>query len=137
MREAFGATFIGPEGYLNSATYGLPPKATVDTLEAVHRAWAEGSVSGPGFDGDVATARAGFAELAGVPVETVAMGGSVAAVLGPVAASVPDGTRVLVAQGEFTSVSFPFAAQHGRGVTVTEVALADLPDAAPDHDVVA
>ncbi|WP_313405170.1 aminotransferase class V-fold PLP-dependent enzyme [Aeromicrobium sp.] len=137
MREAFGATFIGPEGYLNSATYGLPPKVTLNALEALHRAWAEGSVSGPDFDAAVATARAGFAALAGVSIETVTMGGSVAAVLGPVAAAVPDGSRVLVARGEFTSVSFPFAAQHDRGVTVTEVPLADIPEAAPDHDVVA
>ena len=52
-----------------------------------------------------------------------ALWSSVAALLGPVASSLPDGSRVLVAAGEFTSVSFPFAAHHARGVTVTEAPL--------------
>jgi hypothetical protein len=43
------------------------------------------------------------------------VGGSVSALVGLVAAAVPDGARVLVAEGEFTSVSFPFAAHAGRG----------------------
>src|SRR5690606_33528010 len=137
MREAFGATFIGPEGYLNTASYGLPPKTTVDALERVHRGWAAGTVVGPDFDADIATARAAFASLAGVPVGSVAMGSSVAALLGPVASALPDGSSVLVAEGEFTSVSFPFAAHHGRGVTVTEVPLERLPELAQDHDLVA
>lgn len=137
MREAFGATFIGPEGYLNTASYGLPPTTTLEALERVQRGWAAGTVVGPDFDASIAAGRAAFATLAGVPVSSVAMGSSVAALLGPVASAVPDGSRVLVAEGEFTSVSFPFAAHHGRGVTVTEAPLASLPDAARDHDVVA
>lgn len=137
MREAFGATFIGPEGYLNSATYGLPPQHTLAALEQVHRDWAAGNIQGPDFDEDVTAARTAFADLAGVPVESVAMGSTVAAMLGPVAAAIPDGSRVVVAEGEFTSVSFPFAAQAGRGVTVTEVPLVYLPEAAASHDVVA
>ncbi|WP_269305612.1 aminotransferase class V-fold PLP-dependent enzyme [Aeromicrobium sp. HA] len=137
MREAFGATFVGPEGYLNTAAYGLPPKATVDALERVHRGWAAGTVAGPDFDADIAAGRAAFATLAGVPVKSVAMGSSVAALLGPVASALPHGSRVLVPEGEFTSVSFPFAAHDGRGVTVTEVPLERVPELAADHDVVA
>ena len=38
----------------------------------------------------------------------------------------PDGAEVLVAEGEFTSVTFPFLAQAGRGVTVREVPLTAL-----------
>ena len=38
---------------------------------------------------------------------------------------------MLVAGGEFTSVSFPFAAQAGRGVSVVEADLEELPDAQP------
>lgn len=137
MREAFGATFIGPEGYLNTPTYGLPPSVTVTAMEQVHRDWAAGTFAGPDFDADVDAARSGFATLAGVPVASVAMGGSVAAVLAPVAAGLPDGSSVLVPEGEFTSISFPFAAQGGRGVTVTEVPLDRIPDVAADHDLVA
>ncbi|MTB88902.1 aminotransferase class V-fold PLP-dependent enzyme [Aeromicrobium senzhongii] len=137
MREAFGATFIGPEGYLNTASYGLPPTATVDALERVHRRWAAGTAVGSDFDADIATGRAAFADLAGVPVSSVTMGASVAALLGPVASALPDGARVLVPEGEFTSVSFPFAAHHGRDVTVTEAPLHRLPEAASEYDVVA
>ncbi len=137
MRDAFGATFLGPEGYLNSPTTGLPPATTLEVLEQTHRDWAAGLIQGPDFDVDVAMARAGFATLAGVPVEAVAMGGSVGSLLAPVAAAISDGSKVVVAEGEFTSVSFPFAAQHARGVTVTEVPLDRLPEAAADHDVVA
>lgn len=137
MREAFGATFIGPEGYLNTASYGLPPKASVEAAESAHRAWAAGAAVGKDFDADIATGRAAFARLAGVPVGSVTMGHSVAALLGPVASALPDGASVLVPEGEFTSVSFPFAAHAGRGVTVTEAPLEAIPDLAARHALVA
>jgi selenocysteine lyase/cysteine desulfurase len=44
---------------------------------------------------------------------------------------------VLVPAGEFTSVSFPFAALGHRGIKVTEAPLAEIPDAMRDHDVLA
>ena len=56
------------------------------------------------------------------------MGGSVSALLGLVAAAVPDGSRVATLAGEFTSTTFPFAAQAARGVTVTELAADELVD---------
>jgi selenocysteine lyase/cysteine desulfurase len=70
-------------------------------------------------------------------VERVASGASASQVIGLVAASVPDGTRVLTVGNEFTSVTFPFAAQGKRGVTVTEVPARDLLDAVDGHDLVA
>ena len=39
------------------------------------------------------------------------------AALGLVAAAIPDGSRVATLPGEFTSTSFPFAAQSARGIT--------------------
>ena len=45
-----------------------------------------------------------------------------------VAAAVPSGSTVLVPEGEFTSVTFPFLAQSGRGVRVREVPLEELPE---------
>lgn len=137
MREAFGATFIGPEGYLNTTSYGLPPTASVSAVEEAHRAWARGDALGKDFDADIEAGRAAFASLAGAPVETVTVGHSVAALLGPVASALPDGASVLVPEGEFTSVSFPFAAHDGRRVTVTEAPLHRLPELAASHDLVA
>src|SRR5262249_49720732 len=43
-----------------------------------------------------------------------------------VAVAVPDGARVLVPAGDFTSLVYPFAEQAHRGVSVTEVPLAQL-----------
>lgn len=58
------------------------------------------------------------------------------ALLGLVAASVPAGARVATVAGEFTSVSFPFAAQAARGVTVTELAPGELEQRAGEFDAV-
>jgi selenocysteine lyase/cysteine desulfurase len=74
--------------------------------------------------------------LIGVDEGRVAMGNSVSSLLGLVAASIPDGARVATVRGEYTSVTFPFAAQVGRGVTVTELTSGRLEDAAGEFDVV-
>lgn len=135
-REAFGAEFIGADGFLNSPTYGLPPLFMVDALQDCIARWQAGTMEVPLFDEDVQSGRAGYAALTGVPVDSVAMGGTVSTLLGLVAAAVPDGTRVATLAGEFTSTTFPFAAQAGRGVTVTELAPDELVSAAADFDVV-
>lgn len=113
-REAFGAQFVGAAGYLNSPTYGLPPDFLIDELTRRIGDWQSGTLDVPSFDESVGRGRAGYADLVGVPVESVAMGGSVSAVLGLVAAAIPDGSRVVTLVGEFTSATFPFAAQAGR-----------------------
>jgi selenocysteine lyase/cysteine desulfurase len=135
-REAFGAEFVGADGFLNSPTYGLPPRFMVQALQGCIARWQAGTMEVPVFDEDVRAGRAGYAALTGVPVDSVAMGGTVSALLGLVAAAVPDGTRVATLPGEFTSTTFPFAAQAGRGVTVTELAADELVSAAADFDVV-
>src|SRR3954447_9912599 len=135
-REAFGAEFAGAHGFLNSPTYGLPPRFMIDALQECISQWQTGTMEVPLFDEHVRAGRAGYAALAGVPVDSVAMGGTVSAVLGLVAAAVPDGARVATLAGEFTSTTFPFAAQAGRGVTITELAPEQLVSAAADFDVV-
>lgn len=136
-RAAFGAEFVGADGFLNSPTYGLPPRFSVDALTDCMAQWQAGTMEPVAFDEPVRIARAGYAALAGVPVDSVAMGGSVSAVLGLVAAAIPDGSRVAVRAGEFTSTTFPFAAQSGRGVTVTELDGPELVTRATEFDVVA
>jgi selenocysteine lyase/cysteine desulfurase len=135
-REAFGAEFVGAEGFLNSPTYGLPPRFLIDALQDCITQWQTGTMEVPFFDEYVQAGRAGYAALTGVPVDSVAMGGTVSAVLGLVAAAVPDGSRVATLAGEFTSTTFPFAAQAGRGVTITELAPAELVATAADFEVV-
>jgi selenocysteine lyase/cysteine desulfurase len=50
---------------------------------------------------------------------------------------VPDGTKVLALRNEFTSVTFPFAAQRHRHVTVTEATPNELLSQVRGHDLVA
>ncbi|MFR9804329.1 aminotransferase [Pseudonocardia sp. RS010] len=136
MREAFGRIFDVPDGYLNTASVGVPPRETAAAVDRALDAWRYGTGRATDFDGVVARARAAFGRLVGVGPDRVAVGGSVSALVGLVAAATPDGAQVLVAGGEFSSVSYPFAVQ-GRGITVIEVPLEELGERAPEADVVA
>ncbi|HET8821906.1 MAG TPA: hypothetical protein VFM57_10195 [Thermoleophilaceae bacterium] len=60
--------------------------------------------------------------MVGVPVEWVAIGSNTSSMVGLVAASLPDGARVLSAEPEFTSLLWPFLAQDG-GIEVELVAV--------------
>jgi selenocysteine lyase/cysteine desulfurase len=64
--------------------------------------------------------------MVGAGPETVAIGSQVSPLVALVAAAVPDGATVLVPEGEFTSVTFPFLAQEARGIRVLEVPLAEV-----------
>jgi selenocysteine lyase/cysteine desulfurase len=136
LRHSFGAEFTGAAGFLNSPTYGLPPTFLVDELSGCIAAWQAGTMDVPAFDEPVRRARAAYASLVGVPSDSVAMGGSVSAMLGLVATAIPDGARVATLSGEFTSTTFPFAAQAGRGVSLTELTPDALVATAGDYDVV-
>jgi selenocysteine lyase/cysteine desulfurase len=59
----------------------------------------------------------------------VAVGATVSAFAGLIAASLPDGANVVVPDVEFTSTLFPFLVQERRGVTVRTVAPARLAEA--------
>jgi selenocysteine lyase/cysteine desulfurase len=134
MRMAFGGEFEVPLGYLNTASIGVPPKAVVEAVRGAVGRWAGGADQPPSFDGAVATAREAFGRLVGMPTEQVAIGTSVSQLVSIVAASLPRNARVLVARGEFTSLTFPFAA---LGHDVTEVDLDGLVAAVDGHDLVA
>jgi selenocysteine lyase/cysteine desulfurase len=136
-RITFGAEFDGAEGFLDTPSCGLPPRFVADAVRETIDVWQTGALDLASFDDSVRASRAGYASLVGVDEGRVAMGASVSSVIGLVAASVPDGSRVATVGGEFTSVTFPFAAQARRGVTVTELPAGELEDAAGDFDVVA
>ena len=124
--------------YLNTASYGLPPTPAWDALQAALADWRGGRTSWEHWGVPGEEARASFARLVGVPVETVAIGANVSTFVGLVAASIPDGSRVLVPDVEFTSLLFPFLVQEHRGVTVRLVPAAELvAEIGPDVDVVA
>lgn len=137
MRETFGEKFDVPPGYLDTASIGLPFARAADTLLDTVRLWTAGGIRVTDFDDDIAMARGAFAQLVGVSPTDVATGTSVSQLVGLVAASVPNGARILAVRDEFTSVTFPFAAQQHRGVTVTEVPPSDLISQMRGNDLVA
>lgn len=125
-------------GYLDAPTMGLPPKVVTDALRRHLDDWSAGRCSATGFDEDVRRSRAAFARLVGVTPDDVAIGAQVSALVGLVAAGLPDGARVVVPAGDFASVVFPFLAHADRGVVVEQVPLERLAEAVrPGVDLVA
>jgi selenocysteine lyase/cysteine desulfurase len=99
--------------------------------------WTRGRLSPPALDAYVARARAAWADITGADPAHVAIGSTVSELVGLVAASLPDRARVVVAEGEFTSVTFPFLAHADRGVTVEELPLERLSELRGRADLVA
>jgi selenocysteine lyase/cysteine desulfurase len=124
------AEFAPDRIYLNTASVGLPPRRTLAALEATVDDWRRGAADPAAFDAVVDDARARYAQLVDVDPSWVAIGPQVSPFGGLVAAGLAPGSEVVVAQGEFTSVVFPFLAQ--PGVTVREVPLEGLADAVTD-----
>lgn len=119
-----------PEGvFLDTASYGLPPRDGFDALQQALAEWRDGRGSWERWSESTEGARAAFAALVGVAGERVAVGSTVSEFVGLAAACLPDGARVLVPDIEFTSMLFPFLVQERRGITVTTVAPSRLADA--------
>ncbi len=112
--------------YLNTASLGLPPRRSLAALATALERWRAGTAAPPDYDDVIAAARIAYAGLVGVAPGAVAVGSQVSVFAGLVAASLPAGSEVLTASGEFSSVVFPFLAQTGRGVRVREVPLEEL-----------
>lgn len=137
MTPAVRALFAPDPGYLDTASLGVPPLPALAALESVLDDWRTGRLHPPDFDDAVHRSRAAWASLTGVDVDRVAVGSTVSQFVGLVAAALPDGARVLTAQGDFTSVLFPFLAHADRGVTVEELPLEQLPELRGPADLVA
>ncbi|WP_037604598.1 aminotransferase class V-fold PLP-dependent enzyme [Streptacidiphilus rugosus] len=116
---------FAPESvYLNSASMGLPPARTVAALREGVTEWAAGWSDPPAYDAPVGAARRAFARLAGAGERQVAIGSTASEHAAVVAASLPAGSQVLFAEGEFTSV-MP-ALQHRGDLRVRAVPLERL-----------
>jgi selenocysteine lyase/cysteine desulfurase len=123
------AEFAPDVVYLNTASLGLPPRSGLAALQTVLRQWSSGTASPPDYDAPLEMSRVAYAGLVGVDPSQVAVGGQLSAFAGLVASNLPDGSEVLIADGEFTSLVFPFLAQAGRGVLVRQVPLERLAEA--------
>jgi selenocysteine lyase/cysteine desulfurase len=121
-------TFAGAAGYLNTASYGLPPAAAFEAFAAEAERWRTGAAEPPDYDAAITRAREAFGRLVGVGPERVAIGPQASPLVGLVAAGLEPGAEVLAAEGEFTSVIFPFLAQEPRGVRTRLVPVERLID---------
>ncbi|MEU4681306.1 aminotransferase class V-fold PLP-dependent enzyme [Micromonospora sp. NPDC023737] len=126
-------------GWLNTASYGLPPEPAWIALQDALADWRVGRTSWEGWGESVDRSREAFARLiGGVPARDVAIGASASQLLAPVAAALPAGATVVVPDMEFTSNLFPWLVQAERGVRVRAVPLTGLVDAIDDDtDLVA
>lgn len=120
------ALFDVEPGYFNTASLGVPPRPVLDAVRAGVEAWQRSRASLADYDEAVDRSRAAFGRLMDVEPERIAIGATVSSLVGLIAASLPPGAEVLVPEGEFASVIYPFAAQEPRGVTVRSVPLANL-----------
>jgi selenocysteine lyase/cysteine desulfurase len=120
-------------GYLDTATYGLPPHPTLRELNQAVLGWRTGRTRRADWEESVERARHSFARLVGADPAGVAVGGQVSALVALVASALPDGARVLVPSIEFTSNVFPYAVQSVRGVEVVTAPLDGLLDAIDDR----
>jgi selenocysteine lyase/cysteine desulfurase len=125
-RPDLAAGFAPVPGYLNAATLGLPLRATTAAVRAALDDWERGRIDMPAADAAVVRSREAYARLVGVPPGWVAAGPQVSVLVGLIAAALPDGAEVVLPEGDFTSVVFPFLVHTDRGVTVRQVPLERL-----------
>ncbi|MFC8043180.1 aminotransferase class V-fold PLP-dependent enzyme [Nocardia sp. NPDC057353] len=120
--------------YLNTASHGLLPARGRAALAAVQAGWSSGRGVPGSYDHLVPELRASFARLlTGATAADIAIGGTVAGLVGRVAAALPAGAEVLVAEGDFASVPNPFRFRGDlvvRAAPVDELAAAVRPETA-------
>lgn len=117
--------FTGGRGYLAACTVGLPTRSTRAAVIAELDAAAAGRPDPSAASAAVERSRALFARLVGVESRSVAIGSQVSVAVALVAASLPHGAEVLVAEGDFSSVVLPFV-HAGRALQVRAAPLREL-----------
>ncbi|MFD6948652.1 aminotransferase V [Nocardiopsis sp. TSRI0078] len=119
--------------WLNTAQYGIPPAPAHQALTRALDGWRTATGDPAAWGRELEQARTNLAALVGAPAEDLTLGTSTAQIAGTIAASLPDGARVLVPQGDFASIVFPWHAQADRGLTVRAVPLDELAQAVDEH----
>jgi selenocysteine lyase/cysteine desulfurase len=121
--------------YLNTPTFGLPPRRSWDALQSGLADWRSGTANPVAYDDPLRRARTAYGQLVGVDPSLVAVGSQVSGFVALVAHWLPVGGEVLVAEGDFTSLTFPFFA---LGHRIREVPLERLADEVrPETNLVA
>lgn len=113
-------------GYLDAATMGIPPLSAVDALGEDLMLWGSGRRDPGHYGGVVERARAAYARLVRASVDDVSIGAQTSVMAALAADAVPHGGEVLVVDGDFTSVVYPFKVRHPE--RARSVALHSLAD---------
>lgn len=129
---ASASLFRPKDIYLDTPTYGLPADTVIAALENALGRWRDGRATMAEYDGAVARSRELIAQILGTDPSLVAVANQASVLVGLVAASLQDGTTVVVPEGDFTSLLFPLLVQERRGVTVHAVGRDELADAVDD-----
>jgi selenocysteine lyase/cysteine desulfurase len=111
-------------GYLDTATYGLPPRATLAAVERAASGW-RGRESWLRWEEDGEACRELFAEIVGARPEQIAFVAAASVGAGIVAASLPaePGDNVVLYERDFDSVMFPWRPLAERGVELRRLPL--------------
>jgi selenocysteine lyase/cysteine desulfurase len=132
--------FDAPHGqtYVDSASYGLPPRSTVAALEGALQQWRAGTANWiTDWDPAGDECRVLLAELLAVPVGEVALLPTVSAGVAALAASLDPGDEVVIPEDEFNSLLLPFlVAERHRGCRVRRVPFHGIVDAITDETTV-
>ncbi|MBB5915040.1 selenocysteine lyase/cysteine desulfurase [Nocardia transvalensis] len=107
VRDLFAPTVT----FLNTANYGLLPTSVAEAVATAGAQRANGTFESPSLDEVVDRCRAYFGELTGYAPGQVAVGTQVSQLVSLIAATLPAGASVVVPEGEFTSVLWPFLAR--------------------------
>jgi selenocysteine lyase/cysteine desulfurase len=108
--------------YLDTATYGLPPRPTVEVMERALRTWQAGTADWiEDWDRPSDRCRGDFAALIGTAAENIAYLPAASVGAGVVAVSLKAGEQVVVPVDEFTSTLYPILVARERGAIVHEV----------------
>ncbi len=124
MESSWSTEFASRTTYLNTASYGLTPARSAAAMHRAIDEWRVGDLSGQ--EPAVVAARGSFARLVGVPADRVAVGSAASVHAGLIAAGLPAGAEVLVAEGDFSSLVNPFTVR--RDLKVRTVPLERVAD---------
>jgi selenocysteine lyase/cysteine desulfurase len=124
-------------GYLDSATYGLPPRSTLAALEEALAGWRRGR-RWRDWEEDGEECRSLFAGLIGARAEDVALVTSTSSAAGLVAASLPaePGSNIVLYERDFTSAMLPWRCLERRGVELRLVRLEDVAAAVDERTAI-
>ncbi len=108
--------------YLDTATYGLPPRPTIEVMERHLLDWQAGTANWiEDWDRPTDRCRSDFAALIGADPSEIAYLPAASVGAGTVAASLKPGDHVVVPVDEFTSILYPMLVAKERGAIVHEV----------------